>query len=322
MKSPNSSPPHDDTPALSCPLDFAPAGAAQRRRARALQTPRRQTRAAVLEGPPRPSRAPRAQQQAAARARPLRREMGRRQLHRYIEVRRVGTLALAEEVKSASPRSAARRRRAKPVTDLYGSSPTTRGVGECAVVVASCRARRGAQAILAFERSRRGGRRLRAEAARMLGTQCEVKRPSPAARPHPSSSQAEERASRAARPAADDFALRRAGRGCSPPIALHFQAPARREERPRPATARASSRPRALRVDSLLSTSIQTSRSRVGAPDAEGVEAPPTTPRCPRRDPTRSKWACGRRSGGHAGRARRGAARADGQPAEAEPPPR
>lgn len=204
-------------------LNFAPAGAAQRRR-RAPTPTRTQTQAPAR--PPRVSPTPEAAlsraQQQARRVEPdlsVDEMLAADSYTAYIEVRRVGTLARAEEIKSAiASLTLLGGDEAKPVADLYNFiNGNAEALGESRVVVAFLPARSevpqallgvelaSAEAALAFEPKLR----------RMLGAQVpQVKKAVTGAAPEPvvvPKPEANERA-RAARPAAADFALRRVGR--------------------------------------------------------------------------------------------------------------
>ncbi len=134
-------------------------------------------------------------------------------------MRRVGTLARAEEVKSAvASLRLIGGDEAKPVVDLYGFlSDNAEALGESRVVVAFMPARAEVpQALMAVElESSEAAVAFEPKLRRMLGAQVsQVKKavgsaaPEPVVVPEP---EANER-TRAARPAAADFALRRVGR--------------------------------------------------------------------------------------------------------------
>lgn len=196
-------------------LNFVPAGVAQRRR-RTAPAPRTQAPA-----PARPSATPEAAPQAR-RAEPdlsVEEMLAADSYTVYLEVRRVGTLARAEELKSAiASLTLLGGVEAKPVTDLYAFiSGNAETLGESRVVVAFLPARSEVpQALMGVElESAESAAAFEPKLRRMLGAQVpQVKKavtgaaPEPVVVPRP---EANER-SRAARPAAADFALRRVGR--------------------------------------------------------------------------------------------------------------
>ncbi len=204
-------------------LNFAPAGAAQRTR-RGRATPRAQTQAPARppRGTPTPEAAPPRAPQQARRAEPdlsVEEMLAADSYTAYIEVRRVGMLARAEEVKSAvASLRLIGGDEAKPVVDLYGFlSDNAEALGESRVVVAFMPARAEVpQALMAVElESSEAAVAFEPKLRRMLGAQVpQVKKavtstaPEPVVVPKP---EANER-TRAARPAAADFALRRVGR--------------------------------------------------------------------------------------------------------------
>ena len=209
-------------------LSFAPAGQAQRRRHRTTTPPRPQAQA-----PARPSATPdaapsRAQQpqpsQQARRAEPdlsVEEMLAADSYTVYLELRRVGTLSRAEEVKSAvASLRLLGGEEAKPVTDLYGFiSDNAEALGESRVVVTFMPARPEVpQALMAVElESLEAAVAFEPKLRRMLGERVpQVKKalsggaaPEPVVVPKPD---AGERARGAAKPPAADFALRRVGR--------------------------------------------------------------------------------------------------------------
>lgn len=206
-------------------LNFAPAAAAQRRR-RAPARPRTQTQAPArtqgVSPTPQATPAHAPQPQSARRVEPelaVEEMLAADSYTVYLEVRRVGTLARAEEVKSAvASLRLLGGEEVKPVTDLYGFlSDNAEALGESRVVVAFMPARPEVpQALMAVElESSEAAVAFEPKLRRMLGAQVpQVKKavagaaPAPVVVPRP---EANERA-RAARPAAADFALRRVGR--------------------------------------------------------------------------------------------------------------
>jgi hypothetical protein len=207
----------------------APAGAAQRRR-RAPATPRPQAQA-----PARPSATPEA---APSRSQQSQQSQPAQQTRRaepgpsveemlaadsytvYLELRRVGTLARAEEVKSAvASLNLLGGAEAKPITDLYAFvSDNAEALGESRVVVTFMPARPEVpQALLAVElESSDAAVAFEPKMRRMLGERVpQVKKAIAGAAPEPvlvPKPDAGERARGAAKPAAADFALRRVGR--------------------------------------------------------------------------------------------------------------
>jgi hypothetical protein len=138
----------------------------------------------------------------------------------YLELRRVGTLSRAEEVKSAvASLRLLGGEEAKPVTDLYSFiSDNAEALGESRVVVTFMPARPGVpQALMAVElESSDAAVAFEPKLRRMLGERVpQVKKAltggasEPVVVPKPD---AGERARGAAKPAAADFALRRVGR--------------------------------------------------------------------------------------------------------------
>jgi hypothetical protein len=203
-------------------LNFAPAGLAQRRR-RAPTTPRTQTRAPARTSAT-PEAAPsRAQPPPQRRAEPdlaVEELLAADSYTVYLELRRVGTLARAEEVKSAV---AALRLlggvEAKPVTDIYAFiSDNAEALGESRIVVTFLPARPEVpQALMAVElESPEAAAAFEPKLRRMLGEKVpQVKKAVAGAAPEPvvvPKPEAGERARGAAKPAAADFALRRVGR--------------------------------------------------------------------------------------------------------------
>jgi hypothetical protein len=206
--------------------NFAPAGLAQRRRRAQAPAPRTQPQAPARTPrvSPTPQAAPgRAQQSQARRAEPelsVEEMLAEDSYTVYMEVRRVGTLARAEEIKSAfASLTLLGGAEVKPVTDLYGFvSDNAEALGESRVVVAFMPARTEVpQALMAVElESAEAAAAFEPKLRRMLGEKVpQVKKaiagagPEPVVVPRPD---AAERASAAARPRAADFALRRAGR--------------------------------------------------------------------------------------------------------------
>ncbi|MBV8857262.1 MAG: hypothetical protein JOZ96_01245 [Acidobacteria bacterium] len=200
-------------------LSFAAEGFAQRRRA--TNAPRTETQA-----PARPSPAPaapppsRAQQSQPRRAEPdlsVEEMLAEDSYTAYVELRRVGMLARAEEVKSAV---AALRLlggdEAKPVTDLYAFvSDNAEALGESRVVVCFLPARAEVpQALLAVElESSEAAAAFEPKLRRMLGERVpQVKKAIGAAMPEPVVVPKPDARGAAAKPPAPDFALKRVGR--------------------------------------------------------------------------------------------------------------
>jgi hypothetical protein len=206
-------------------LSLAPAGVAQRRRpARRTPRPQAQTPARQPRATPTPEAAtPRAPQQPQ-RAEPdlsVEEMLAVDSFTVYIEVRRVGTLARAEEVKSAvASLTLLGGNEAKPLTDLYAFlSDNAEALGESRVVVAFLPARAGMpQALLGVElETPAAATAFEPKLRRMLGERVpQVKKAVAGVAPEPvvvpAKPEARERASAAAKPPAADFVLKRVGR--------------------------------------------------------------------------------------------------------------
>jgi hypothetical protein len=205
-------------------LSCAPESLAQRRRRTPTTPPRTQAPAR-----PYPAATPGAAPSRAQQTQPQRRaetdlsvdEMLAEDSYTvYIEVRRVGTLARAEELKSAvASLRLLGGDEAKPITDLYTFiSDNAEALGESRVVVAFLPARGEVpQALMGVElESPETAAAFEPKLRRMLGERMpQVKKAITGGAPEPvviNRPEANERARSAAKPPAPDFALRRVGR--------------------------------------------------------------------------------------------------------------
>lgn len=201
--------------------NFAPAALAQRRR-RAPTPPRTQTQA-----PPRvsatpeaaPGRVPTPQTRRAEPDLSVEELLAEDSYTVYVEVRRVGTLARAEEIKSAfASLTLFGGMEAKPVTDLYAFvTENAEALGESRVVVAFIPARSEVpQGLMAVElESVEAAVAFEPKLRRLLGEKVpQVKKAIAGTGPEPvgPKQEARERARAAARPRGADFALKRVGR--------------------------------------------------------------------------------------------------------------
>jgi uncharacterized protein DUF3352 len=203
-------------------LNFAPAGLAQQRRRATTPPPRTQTPARAPRVSSTPEAAPsRTQSAQTRRAEPdlsVEELLSADSYTVYLELRRVGTLARTEEVKSAvASLRLLGGEEAKPITDLYGFVfDNAEALGESRVVVNFMPARPGVpQALMAVElQSPEAAIAFEPKLRRLLGEKVpQVKKAVTGATPEPvvPKPDAGERA-RATKPPAADFALRRVGR--------------------------------------------------------------------------------------------------------------
>jgi hypothetical protein len=280
-------------------LNFAPAGLAQRRRRSKAPRPQPQAPARPPSVSPTPESVPaRAQPpQPARRAEPdlsVEEMLAEDSYTAYVEVRRVGTLARSEEVKSAvASLTLFADAEAKPVIDLYNFvSANAEVLGESRVVVAFMPARAGLpQALMGVElESPEAAASFEPKLRRMLGEKVpQVKKaisgaePEPVVVPRP---EANERARGAAKPAAPDFALRRVGRwllAADSPFTLKRLRG--EEERPRLADSTRFQSVRARFASDSLFVYVDTNVAQQGwalqAQRASEVHPPPDAPNGP-----------------------------------------
>ncbi len=199
-------------------LNLAPASVAQRRRRTPAPSTRTQTPARTPTASPTP-----AQQTQTRRAEPdlpVEEMLAEDSYTAYVELRRVGMLSRAEELRSAvASLRLVGGEEVKPVADLYNFvSDNAEALGESRVVVAFLPARAEVpQALMGVElETPEAAAAFEPKLRRMLGQEVpQVKKAVAGAAPEPvvvPKPEANERTRAAAKPPAPDFALRRVGR--------------------------------------------------------------------------------------------------------------